>query len=330
MLPIVDVPFLEHQVAHLRRHGVEDITFACGFLPQDIVAYFGDGVRVGVRLHFVVEPEPLDTGGAIGFAARTVQTDDPVLVCNGDILTELDVGELVRFHRSNAAAATIALTPVDDPSRYGLVRTAGDGSVTAFVEKPSADEIDTNLINAGTYVLERRALELIPREGRCNVEREVFPQLVGDGLYGFAGGGYWNDIGTVPSYLAANVDMLRARVTGAGLFDGSRGEGAIVVDDSATVSAGAQLHGPLYVGPDVVVGDGATVGPDTVLSAGATVSEGARVVRSVVLERAEVQGGANVAQSILGEDSVVSSRASIIDGAVVAPGENVERPVTRG
>jgi mannose-1-phosphate guanylyltransferase len=320
MLPIADRPFLEHQLAHLARHGVTEVTFACGFLPQHIIEYFGEGERVGMRLNYVIEPEPLDTGGAIGFAARTVG-EQRVLVCNGDVLDDLDIGRLVAFHEEHDAVGTIALTPVEDPSRYGLVRTDDEGRVLAFLEKPSPDEIDTNLINAGVYVLEPRLIARIPREGRCNIEREIFPAFVGDGLYARGSDTYWNDIGTLPSYRRANIDMLRGRVGGAGVFDGADTSAVLMADGQAAVSPDATLHAPVYLAPGVRVAAGATIGPDAVLCGNAVVEEGGRVARSVLLERARVEREAQVVDSVVGEDATVQRQASLSDGAAVAPAE---------
>lgn len=328
MLPIAELPFLAHQLAHLRRHGVRHVTFACGFLPRAIIEYFGDGTEVGMQLEYVVEPEPLGTGGAIGFAARAL---DPqrLLVCNGDVLTNLDIGELVRFHDHAGAVATIALTPVEDPTRYGLVRTADDGAVLGFLEKPSPEEIDTNLINAGTYVLEPEVIGRIPATGACSVEREIFPALVGNGLFAHASDEYWNDIGTFPSYRRANADMLAGRVQGAGAY-AAAGSARSVLHERARVSPDAVIHAPVYVGADACVAAGATIGPHTVLARAAEVQEGARAVRSVLLERAQVQREAQVVDSVLGEDATVAERCSVSDGAVLAPGAITDAPILRG
>lgn len=297
MLPILGLPFLEHQLAHLRRHGVTAVTFACGFLPDAIERHFGDGAGIGIDLTYAIEPAPLDTAGAIAFAAHTIQWDGDtpgrLLVCNGDILTGLDIGALVAFHEQRGAAATIALTPVEDPSRYGLVRTTAEGAVTAFVEKPPPEECDTNLINAGTYLLEPGVLGRIPDGVRCNIEREVFPALVGEGLFAMADHSYWKDIGTPESYLAANMDMV------AGVIDGAPG--------SVRIGAGAVVH------PDADVAD------DVILGEGVVVEAGAQVRTSVVLERAVVRAAARIVGAIVGEGAEVGARVELSAGTVVAP-----------
>jgi mannose-1-phosphate guanylyltransferase len=263
MLPIANRPFLEHQVAHLRHHGATRIILACGYKPDAIRDHFGDS------LEYVVEDQPLGTGGAIAFAAR--ELGETFVVCNGDILTDLNLTALVAFHRSRRATATIALQPVDDPSRYGLVRTTAHGEVEAFIEKPEPGEVDVNTINAGTYVMEPEVLDLVPPDVAVSVEREVFPELVGNGLYGRAERVSWIDIGTPQSYLEANLAEV--------------GQGG-TVDPSAVIDPTAELR-------DSVVGPGATVGA------------GARVTRSVLLPGARVEPEATVTEQVIGMDGPV-------------------------
>ena len=206
MLPLVDRPLLAYTFEHLARHGVEWARLACGYLPDQLRAHFG-GRYGAVSLDYSVEDQPLGSGGGIAFAAR--ELEGSFFALNGDSLREADLGELVAFHRSTGAKATILLTPVADPSRYGLVRTAADGRVESFLEKPRPEEIDTDLINAGLYVLEPEVLDLVPPGRPVSIEREVFPQLAADGaVYGIALPGYWLDVGTPESYLQAHRDVL--------------------------------------------------------------------------------------------------------------------------
>ena len=199
MLPLVDRPLLAYTFEHLARHGVERAVVSCGHLPDQIAATFGQGYG-GLSLEYAVEPTPLGTGGGIAFAARGLEGS--FFALNGDSLREADLTELVRLHRSSGAKATILLTPVADPSRYGLVRLADDGRVESFLEKPRPEEIDTDLINAGLYVLEPDALAGIPEGHAVSIEREVFPRLAAEGaVYGTALEGYWLDVGTPETYL---------------------------------------------------------------------------------------------------------------------------------
>lgn len=260
MLPIANRPFLERQLDHLRLHGIDDVVLACGYQPDAIRAHFGGAVA------YAVEPEPLGTGGAMAFAARSF--GETFLVCNGDVLTDLDITALVAFHRDRGARMTLALQPVDDPSRYGVVATDGGGAVTAFIEKPPPGSTSVRTINAGTYVVEPDVLELIPAGRAVSVEYDVFPRLVGDGLHGLAHAGRWRDIGTPASYLAANMEWMPP----GGL-----------VDPAAEVDADA----------DVAY---SVVGP------GCRIEARARVRRSVVLAGAVVRGGRDVENRVVGAD----------------------------
>jgi mannose-1-phosphate guanylyltransferase len=257
MLPIANRPFLEHQVEHLRRHGVDRVILACGYRPDAIRAHFGDA------LEYVVEPEPLGTGGAIAFAGRGLE--EAFVVANGDVLTDLDLTALHRLHRDRGARMTLALHAVDDPSRYGVVVTAADDSVRAFVEKPAPGQVDAVTINAGTYVVEPDVLELIPAGRAVSVEYEVFPLLVGAGLYARRFDGAWRDIGTPTSYLAANLEQMPA----GGL-----------IDPSAQVAEDAEVTDSV-VGPDCRIESGASVSESVVL-AGAVVAKGKTVQNQVV------------------------------------------------
>ena len=319
MLPLVDRPQLAYTFDHLRRFGVDRAIISCGYLPTQIQEHFGE--RYGdLRLEYRIEDEPLGTGGAIRFAAAGV--DGPFLALNGDSLRETDLHALVAFHRERGGRATILLTPVEDPSRYGLVRLHGDGRVRSFLEKPRPEEIDTNLINAGLYVLEPDVLDLIPPGRPVSIEREVFPQLVEEGaVFGVALPGYWLDIGTPDAYLQAHRDVLeRNFVTDVG---DELGSDFTLVADGAQVSPEARLVPPVYVGPDARIAAGARIGSLAVIGRGAVVGEGASVESSVVCAGATVAAGATVTGSIVGERATVGAECEVRGLSVVGPGARV-------
>src|SRR4051794_13453585 len=214
VLPLVDRPFLVYMLEWLRRHGVDDVIMSCGFLATSVRNVLGDGSHLGLRLRFVEEPEPRGTAGALKYAEDLL--DERFLMLNGDVLTDIDLTAQIAQHERTGAVGTLALVPVEDPTAYGLVRTNEDCSVDAFVEKPTADSIDTNLISAGAYVLERSVLDLIPPDRNVSIEREVWPRLVGAGLYTYAADAYWLDIGTPERYLQATFDILEGNVQTAG------------------------------------------------------------------------------------------------------------------
>jgi mannose-1-phosphate guanylyltransferase len=319
MLPLVDRPQLAYTFEHLRRFGVRRAIVSCGYLPTQIQEHFGD--RYGeLELDYRIEEEPLGTGGAIRFAAEGV--DEPFFALNGDSLRETDLDALLAFHRERRARATILLTPVEDPSRYGLVRLDGDGRVQSFLEKPRPEEIDTNLINAGMYVLEPDVLELIPPGRPVSIEREIFPKLVEEGaVHGVALPGYWLDIGTPDAYLQAHRDVLeRNFVTELG---DRLGDDYTLVADGAQVSPQARLVPPVFVGAGAVVEAGARVGSLAVVGAGARVGEGAAIESSVVGAGAVVGERTTVTGSIVGERAQVGADCEVGGLAVVGPGARV-------
>src|ERR671925_825160 len=213
VVPLVDRPFIRFMLDWLRSHGVDDVVMSCGHLASGVRNVLGDGSAFGIRLRYVEEPQPLGTGGALKYAEPLL--GDRFLMLNGDVLTDIDLTAQLEQHERTGAIATLALTPVEDPSNYGLVRTADGGAVTEFVEKPSPDQIDTNNISAGAYVLERSVLDLLEEDHPASIERDAFPRLVGQGLYGYVSDGYWLDIGTPERYLEGTFDILEGTVATA-------------------------------------------------------------------------------------------------------------------
>jgi mannose-1-phosphate guanylyltransferase len=284
MLPLMGRPLLAFTFDHLRAAGVERAVLACGYLPTAIEEHFGD--RYGeLELEYRVEPEPLGTGGALRFAAA--QLDRTFLALNGDSLREAELRHLIAFHRERGAKATILLTQVSDPSRYGLVRIDNRGRVLGFVEKPPPDEIDTDLINAGLYVLEPEVLELIPSGKPASVEREIFPRLAEEGsLYALALPGYWLDVGTPASYLQAHLDLLYR-------------DCRVVVDRSAAISSDAVLLPPVVVGPNVRIRDQSHIGPFVHLGRDVQIGRRVAVRWAAVLPEVEVPAESRIARAIV-------------------------------
>jgi mannose-1-phosphate guanylyltransferase len=316
MLPLVDRPLLAYTFEHLRRYGVRRAIVSCGYLPDQIAERFGS--RYGdLDLEYCIEEEPLGTAGGIAFAARDLEST--FFALNGDSLREADLESLVEFHRRAGARATILLTPVADPTRYGLVRLASDGRVSTFLEKPRPEEIDTDLINAGLYVLEPDVLELVPPGRAVSIERDVFPRLAEEGsVYGLALDGYWLDVGTPESYLQAHRDVLeRSFPTEIG---DALGADFTLVDPAARVEEGARLVPPVYVGPEAVVERGARAGSLAVLGAGARVGAGAVVESSVLGAGAVVGSGAVLFGSVVGDGAEIGASCEIRNLAVVGPG----------
>lgn len=289
LVPIANVPFLERQLQWLASHGIDEVVLSMGYLPEPFVEHFPAGRFGDVKLTYAVEEKPLGTAGGIRYAADG--TTERFVVCNGDVLTTLDLTAMIDFHRERGAQASIYLCQVDDPSAFGVVPTRPDGEVVGFIEKPPSGQAPTNWINAGVYVLEPAVLDRIPARINVSIERETFPRMVEwrHALYGFQWSGYWLDIGTPEQYLRANLDVL------AGQLPGSQ----------AAVDPSARVEGEVR---DSVIGASAHVGP------------GAVVERSVLLDRAVAGAGVRVADSVVGSGAVLEEGASVVDLSIVGQG----------
>lgn len=314
LLPIANQPFLERQLAWMGRHGVTEVVLSLGYLPDAFVAHFPEGEYEGLRLRYAVEPEPLGTAGAIRFAADLAGVDERFVVCNGDVLTALDLGALVAFHDERAAAATIHLVRVADPSAFGVVPTFDDGEVKAFVEKPPPGQAPTDWINAGTYVLEPSVLDRIPPHINVSIERETFPRMLDKRgqLYALRSDGYWLDIGTPDKYLAAHTDVIGGALGVPPVAGAVEAEPGVWLEPGAVVDPSTRLVPPVLVGRDSAVGPGAWVSGSSI-GAGCTVGYGARVTRSVLHDGAVVGRAADVADSVLGRDVEVEEATTVRD-----------------
>ena len=210
VVPLVDRPFISYMLEWLRKHGIDDVIMSCGFLATSVRNVLGDGSGMGIRLRFIEEPDPRGTAGAVKLAEPML--DERFLMLNGDVLTDLDLTEQIAQHEATGARATLALVPVADPTAYGLVILEQNRSVREFVEKPSSDSVESNLISAGAYVLERDVLDLVAPDRNVSIEREIWPLLIGDGLYGYPSDSYWLDIGTPARYLQGTFDIIEGNV----------------------------------------------------------------------------------------------------------------------
>ncbi len=296
MLPVCGVTMLERVVARLGSFGIDEVVLSLGYRPDVFAAAYPDGSCAGVRLRYAVEPEPLDTAGAIAFAAREAGFDETFLALNGDVLTDMALDELIDHHVASGAAATISLTPVDDPSRYGVVPTAEDGRVLDFVEKPDAAHAPSRWINAGTYVLEPSVLDLVAPGQKASIERSVFPALAARSvLHAVQSEAYWLDAGTPEAYLQAQLDLL----------DGHRGPAESGVSDTARIAEGAKVT-------------------RSVLGVGAVVEAGAIVTDSLVMDGAVVGRDARLDRAIVGGGSTIGAGSTLSELAVVGFGHHLE------
>ncbi len=326
VVPLVDRPFIAFMLEWLHRHGVDDVVMSCGFLATAVRNVLGDGSQYGLRLRFIEEPEPLGTAGALKYAEDLL--DERFLMLNGDVLTDIDLTAQIAQHDATGAVGTLALVPVADPSAYGLVRLHDDQSVKEFVEKPSADQIDTNLISAGAYVLQRSVVDLIEPDRNVSIEREIWPQLVGDGLYGFAADAYWLDIGTPERYLQGTFDILEGNVATA--VSERLGDSFLSVADGVEVAG--RIVPPALVDRGCEIAAGAHVGSLVVLGAGARVGEGTTIERSVVLNGADIGPRCVLRDCIVAAGVRVGEGSEISGGAVLGEGVTVgaRNVLTRG
>jgi mannose-1-phosphate guanylyltransferase len=294
VLPLAGRPHVAYVIDWLVRHGVDDVVVSCGHLAEGMRHALAE-LEPGVEIRYAEEPDARGTAGAIRFAEEML--GDRFLVLNGDVLCDLDLTALIDQHERTGARATIALYPVDDPSGYGLVHRQEDGEITEFLEKPAPDQFDTDEINAGAYLLERSVLEWIPPDRAVSIEREVFPELIGDGLYGIRLEGYWIDIGTPERFLEANWDILERRVE---TVIGEELDSALMVGERCEIAPDAELRVPCVIGPDSFVGSEAVI-ERSVLLEGCTIGDGARLSNSILSVGVTVEPGAELDGAVVGE-----------------------------
>jgi NDP-sugar pyrophosphorylase family protein/nucleoside-diphosphate-sugar epimerase len=317
MLPVGHVPLIVRLLRRLERGGVDQATLALGFRPEPFIDAFPEQRCGGVELRYAVEPEPLDTGGAIRFAADHAGIDSTFVVANGDVLTDVDVGELVALHHDRGAEATVHLIAVDDPSAFGVAELADDGRILRFVEKPPAGTAPSHLVNAGTYVFEPSVLELIPPGRPVSVERDTFVRLVERGtVFGVHRQVYWLDAGRPEQYLHANLDLL----------DGHGQEHSQAVAPGAIVAPDAEVERSL-VGRDATVGARARLVGSVVLP-GARIGADASVEDSVVM--GAVGDGATVRSVVVGAEGEVPSGATLTAVSVPDPAEPIAEASAKG
>ncbi|HSF06241.1 MAG TPA: NDP-sugar synthase [Methylomirabilota bacterium] len=319
VVPLLNRPFLAYQLALLGQHGVSDVILACSYRVEDIQTALGTEM-FGTTLRYVVEKQPLGTGGGVRNAADLAR--GRLYVLNGDILTDVDLTAMARFHEARRAQLTILLTRVADPRAYGLVETDHDGRIRRFREKPASDEpLTTDTVNAGVYLLDAELLFRIPADRAVSIERDVFPALIADGVACFAWcpTAYWRDIGSPEAYRLAQMDLLDGRVR-TSLVPGGHARGPAWVADDAVVAPQARLEGPAVIGPAVRVEARARVGPRAVIGAGSSVGPGAQVEEAVVWERVRIGAGAILRECVIANDAQIGTNAVVTRGAVVEAG----------
>src|SRR5271165_298295 len=340
MLPMANIPMMEHVVNLLRQHGFEDIVVTVAFMANAIRTYFGDGSELGVRMVYATEETPLGTAGSVRNARA--ELDERFVVISGDVLTDLDLTSLVAHHESKGALATIALKAVDNPLEFGIVITRDDGSIERFLEKPTWGQVFSDTINTGIYVLEPEIFDYIPEGRAVDFSAEVFPAVLDAGrpIYGCVSEGYWEDVGTIEAYLKAHQDILDEKVQVE--IDGFPLRPGVWLGKGSTVDPTAVIGGPAVIGDNCSIGAGVVLGEYTTLGSNVRIAEGAEVRRSVISDNGYLGAGVRVAGatvarscdlragarlepgSVLGEGCLVGNHAEIRAGVKVYPFKTVE------
>ncbi len=330
MMPVINVPFLEYVIRHLVQHNIRYIVLAMSHLAKPIEDYLGDGSRFGVNLTYTIEDTALGTAGAVKNAEKYL--DEAFFILNGDIFTDLDLTAMMTFHLQRKAVATLALTPVDDPTHYGLIDTDTQNRVVRFLEKPSWEQVTTNMINAGTYILQPEVLAGIPPQEKFSFERQVFPSMLKQGapIYAYPSSHYWIDIGTPRKYHQLNRDLLDGK-SNQYAFESSRWIGSdqadktglkadisqpLVVGDNCKINNRVKLTGPLVIGSSCSIAPNAVI-EDCVIWKNVKIGEGAVVKHSIIANNCHIGSGSVIGNSIIADNVVMS------DGCQLEPGSKI-------
>jgi len=316
IVPIFNRPFLHYQLDLLKQvPDIDEVILSLNYQPRRIEEVFGDGSDAGIKIRYVVEPFPLGTAGAVKYAGDKLT--ESVVVFNGDVLTQLDLAAVLRLHRERGARATIVLTPVDNPSAYGLVETDAQGNILRFLEKPTPDEITTNHINAGIYVLEPETFDRIPSDVAWSIERSYFPSLIerGETFVAYLYDGYWIDIGTPEKYVQVHRDIMDGRFSAAPFADLASPRISIAPD--ARIEEGARVEGPCFIDEGALIKAGARIGPYSVIGRQTQVDEDATIENAIIWPNCRIGGQASIKSAVLGRNCHVGRNVSVNSGAVL-------------
>lgn len=319
MLPLVNRPFMENFILWLKSHKIEDIIFSTGYLPEIFINYFGDGSRFGVKITCVKEKKPLGTCGGVKNVEKYLD-NNRFMVFNGDILSSLDLTGMMAFHKEKKADITISLTPVEDPTSYGLVPIDNESRVMQFLEKPDKDETVTNLVNAGTYVIEPHIMELVPEGKKYSFERELFPGVLDEGyrIFGYVSDSYWLDVGTPKKYLMAHRDILNKKINFK--FPGKEAMEDIYIGKGTKYFKKNFISGPSVIGEKTEIEENARIMPLTVIGDSCHVSEGTEISGSVIFNNCKIGKNCFIRKSVISNNVEIGDNV-IIDGYSVV-GDN--------
>lgn len=320
MMPVLNRPFMAHVIDHLCKHGVNEIILTRGHLAGQMESYFGDGSKSGITIRYIDESRPLGTAGGIKNCEQYLK--DTFFALNGDVFSTINLTDMLRVHREKGAVATIALTPVENPAAFGLVETESDGRIKRFIEKPKPDEMTTDMINAGCYILEPEVLGYIQHDTVTSIERETFQLLLKNHRPFYAYNdreSYWIDMGNLDKYFQLNMDMLSGRCTGLTLSSGVQTGENIVVDSST------RFDGRIVLGDNCRIGAGVTISGPAIFGDGCTISDNSFIGNAVVWNGVRVGDNSSIENSIMADSCVISednkiSASALADGVITSPG----------
>lgn len=320
MVPVVNRPFIEHVICQLARHGIKEIVLAMGYKPDSIYQYFKDKPGLNVKLTYSLEEKPLGTAGAVKNAGCHV--DKTFFVLNGDVFSDIDYTDMLNFHRQNEAKATIALTYVDDPTKFGVVETAKNGRVKCFKEKPKWEEVTSHWINAGVYILEPDVLDYIPENAFYMFEKGVFPRMLekGERVFAYASQAYWIDMGTPQKYHQLNNDILSGNCSSP-LYRA----GPVITGKGTKIASRASVTEPVMIGSQCIIEDDVQIKGPVILGNNCHIKKGTRILNSILWDDIVVGAGASITNSIIASGDNIENNSSI-DGLTI----NHEAPAEAG
>jgi mannose-1-phosphate guanylyltransferase len=315
MVPVMNKPFLEHAIDYLKSHGIDDIVLAQGYLPQPMYRHFKDGKQFNTKLTYVIEDKPLGTAGAVKNASEYL--DGPFFVFNGDILTDLDITAMLEFHRRKKAAVTLSLVPVDDPRPFGVVETDKENRITSFKEKPKLEEISTNMINAGIYIIEPDVLNQIPADTFYSFEKQVFPDMLknGEHLYAFNSPAYWIDIGTPQKYMQVHIDILN------GSFKNKERQSSKIIGENCRIDPTAVIEGNAMIGNNCIIAKNATIKGPAVIGGSCRILENSIIEETIVWNNVTVENEAVISGSLIADNCILGAK-SRLENTVI--GDNIK------
>lgn len=322
MVPIVNKPFMEHMLDLLKKHGIEEVIFSSGYKVEAFMEHFFNGEKLGLKLDYVVEDSPLGTAGAVKNVEKFI--DGTFLVFNGDILTDADLTSLIKYHREKKGIATLTLTPVDNPTIYGVIETDMNNRIQKFIEKPSWDKVTSNYINAGIYVLEPVIFKEMEPDKNYSFERQIYPALLerGELLFAYKTDAYWLDIGSPEKYMKANQDALLGNIKlETRLKKDGRG---ILLGQGSSFGSTASLEPPLAIGENCVIGAGAQIGKLSVIGNDCKIESGAVVKSSVIWDKTTIGKSARLENCIIGRNCLIGEEAVIESGAIIASSTEIK------